>query len=195
MGHTSEGGGGEMVGGAGGSAGGAGGANPGGAGGAGGSGGEDTCEDQGAGELNETIATATLLAGGTDCDILQTAGTIDGPDDVDWYVYVQTDDVLIGCNVNPESDWSVQAGHTLRVCTYVECQVNNESPSTVNCNADSTPSTHDGLAGCCHTLPFNVGIGMTGCPGSEDLLNVYTRIAEPDAPADTCTDYNFTYTF
>jgi hypothetical protein len=178
-----------------GGSGGAGGAGGfGGVGGAGGSGGEDVCLDEGPGEPNETIAEAIELAGGTDCDVLGMAGTIDGPDDVDWYFYVQTDDVL-GCDVNPGVDWAVQSGHTLLVCSYVECQVDEQSPSTVDCNAGSTPDTHDGLDGCCHTLPFDIGIGMFGCSGATDLLNVYTSVEEQDAPADTCADYNLNYTF
>lgn len=172
--------------------GGAGGA--GGVGGAGGQGGVDVCMDEGPGEPNETIAEATQLAGGTDCDVLSMAGTIDGPADVDWYFYVQTDD-LGNCNVNPGVDWAVQAGHSLRVCSYVECQVDNASPNTVDCNAGSTADSHDGLDGCCHTEPFDIGIGLLGCTGSTDLLNVYTSVEEPGAPADTCAAYNLNYTF
>lgn len=160
----------------------------------GGSGGDDGCVDHGVGELNETMETATQLAGGTDCDDLGTAGTIDGPDDVDWYMYVQTGDEF-GCNVNPARDWSVQSGHTLRVCKYVECQVDGMSPDTVDCNDGSTPDTQGGLSGCCHTAPFDVGIGTFGCSGSDDLLNVYTRVDEPDAEPGTCAAYNLNYTF
>lgn len=166
----------------------------GGVGGAGGQGGVDVCPDEGPGEPNESIDAATQLAGGTDCDTLGMAGTIDGPNDVDWYHYVQIDDVG-GCNVNPAVDWAVQSGHTLLVCSYVECQVDNQSPSTVNCNAGATPDTHDGLDGCCHTEPFDIGIGVLGCSGSADLLNVYTSVEEPSAPADTCAGYNLNYTF
>ncbi len=161
---------------------------------AGGGGGEDTCADQGVAEGNETMETATQIAGGSDCDDLSTQGTIDGPDDVDWYLYVQTADEL-GCNVNPARDWAVSAGHTLRVCKYVECQVDGMSPDTVSCNDGSTADTQGGLKGCCHTAPFDVGVGLFGCDGSDDLLNVYTRIDEPDAEPDTCAHYNFNYTF
>lgn len=163
-------------------------------GGEGGQGGVDLCVDEGPGEPNETIAEATELAGGTDCDNLGMAGTIDGPDDVDWYFYVQTGDELT-CDVNPAVDWAVTSGHTLLVCSYVECQVDGQSPSTVNCNAGSTPDTEDGLDGCCHTLPFDVGIGLFGCSGTADLLNVYTSVEEQDPPADACTAYNLNYTF
>jgi hypothetical protein len=159
-----------------------------------GAGGMDVCPDQGQGEANDTMATATQLAGGTDCDELSTQGTIDGPNDVDWYMYVQSDDEMF-CNVNPARDWAVSGGATIRVCKYVECQANNMSPGTVNCNGGSTPDTQGGLDGCCHTEPFDVGIGFTGCSGLTDLLNVYTRIDQPDAPADACTDYNLNYTF
>jgi hypothetical protein len=166
----------------------------GGAGGTGGAGAADTCEDQGLGEPNQTIEDAIQLAGGTDCDTLGIAGTIDGPDDVDWYYYVQTDDVW-NCTVSPGVDWAVTSGHTLRVCSYVECQDDNESPDTVNCHNDSTPDSHDGLDGCCHTEPFDIGIGTWGCAGMTDLLNVFTRVEEQDPPDDACTDYNLNYTF
>lgn len=154
----------------------------------------DSCADQGVGEPNNTKDTATELAGGSDCDELSTMGTIDGSGDVDWYVYVQTGDEA-GCNVNPARDWSVASDHALRVCKYVECQIDGMSPETVDCNDGSTPDTQGGLSGCCHTEPFNVGIGLFGCSGSDDLLNVYTSVEEPDAAPDTCAEYNLNYTF
>jgi hypothetical protein len=137
---------------------------------------------------------ATQLAGGTDCSDLTSSGTIEEADDVDWYVYVQTGDEGT-CNVNPQRDWAVSSGHTLRVCTYVECQVTGESPDTVDCPSQATPDTQGDLQGCCSTEPFDVSIGLFGCDGGDDLLNVYTRIDEPDAEPGTCTQYNFNYTF
>lgn len=161
--------------------------------GAGGS--PSSCNDMGTGESNDTMNTATELAGGSDCDDLSTQGTIDGADDIDWYVYHQTDDEAL-CNVNPARDWSVQAGHTLRVCKFVACQVDGMSPDTVNCNDGSTEATHDGLEGCCDTeAPFDVGIGFWGCEGSTDLVTVYTSVEEVDAEPDACTHYNLNYTF
>lgn len=189
---TTTGGGSTMMG-AGGAAGGPGAGGMTGAGGSG-TGGSDTCVDQGTGEPNETMATATQLAGGSDCDDLSTTGTIDGPDDVDWYLAVQTADEA-GCIVEPGRDWSQAAGHTIRVCKYVECQTNNMSPSSVSCEDGAQEDTHNGLEGCCHTGPFAVDVGLiTACPG-EDILNVYTRIDEPGAPADNCNTYNLNYTF
>jgi hypothetical protein len=159
-----------------------------------GSGGADACADQGPGEMNDTMETATELAGGTDCDTLSMNGTIDGPGDIDWYTYTQSDDETL-CNVKPGRDWAVASGHTILVCKYVACQEDGMSPDTVNCDNGSTPDEHNGLQGCCHTEPFNVGIGLFGCDGSTDLVDVYTRIEEPDAEPDACTDYNLNYTF
>ncbi len=168
-------------------------------GGMGGTGGVDTCPDQGMGEPNNTMATATMLPSGTDCDDSTggTMGTIDGPNDVDWYMYIQTDDVF-GCEVKPGRTWSQQAGSTIRVCKYIECSANNMPPSSVDCEDGSTPDEQGGIMGCCHTEPFQIGIGGAfeeGCPTSNDLLNVYTRVDQPTAPADACTAYNLQYHF
>ncbi len=163
--------------------------------GMGGAGGMGACTDQGPGEANETMATATLLAGGSDCPVLTVAGTLDGPNDVDWYKYVQTDDEL-GCSVNPTRKWSQQAGNTMRVCKYLACADNEQqSPDTVDCNNGSTSDTQGGLDGCCGTTDFDIGVGLFTTSCTDDLLTVYLRIDEPGAPADTCNGYNMNYEF
>jgi hypothetical protein len=164
----------------------------------GGFGGTDTCADQGD-EPNDTMATATQRPGSDDCDdpMLSTSGTIDGPDDVDWFMAIQTDDVA-GCVVEPGRSWSQQGGQPIRVCKYVECSINNMPPSSVDCNDGSTPDEQGGVMGCCGTVPFTVGIGglfESGCPTTNDLLNVWTRIDMPNADPDTCTAYNLNYHF
>lgn len=168
----------------------------GGAGQGGGGGAGSTCEDVGPGELNDTFADATELSGVDDCDNPKSvAGTMDGPDDVDWYFFDQTADVFGICATDPTRTWSQDAGGTIRVCKYVACQT-GDKPS-FDCPDGTTESTSPGpqlLPGCCGTAPFEVG-GVLGldCPGTDDVVTVYLKIDQEDPPEDSCHQYNLAY--
>ena len=164
----------------------------------GGMGGSSTCDDMGPGESNNTEVDATMLSGSDDCDEdpgKTVMGTIDGPTDVDWYFYDQTDDVQVSCKTDPGRTWSQSAGGNMRVCKYVECQEGD--PPDFDCPEGTTEDTSPAARpGCCGTEPFEIG-GLLGlnCSGFEDVVTVYLKIDEQGAAADNCNQYNLNYHF
>ncbi|MFP6683319.1 MAG: hypothetical protein VB934_01340 [Polyangiaceae bacterium] len=153
----------------------------------------DTCVDQGPGEMNDSPAMATQLAGLNDCDDQKknVAGTIDGPNDVDWYFFKQTEDTSF-CSVGPHRDFSQTDGGSLRLCKYVDCQTGD--PPTITCPTGTTQDAGPaGLPGCCGTKPFDVDLGFWGCEGISDLLNIYMRVDDMGSSPSICNNYNINY--
>jgi hypothetical protein len=159
--------------------------------GTGGSG--NSCVDAGPGEPNDSVAMGTQLPGLNDCDdeVKSVSGTIDGPNDVDWYFFKQTEDTAL-CQVGPARDFSQSPGGTLRLCKYVDCQTGD--PPSISCPSGTTEDVGPaGLPGCCGSKGFDVDLGFFGCEGSNDLLNIYMRVDELQPNVNTCNNYNINY--
>lgn len=147
------------------------------------------CTDLGV-EPSETEQTAHNLTGQpiTDCDSAGGSinGTIDGPSDVDWYVYGATDE--LACVVDPARTLQSISGG-IRMCKYFECHL---GPTVVTCPIGTTAeNSPDGRSGCCGTYGFQVDIDCTDS-WSDDAW-VYLRLDQPNAPSNSCNHYAVGY--
>jgi hypothetical protein len=163
------------------SAGGDAGGDQGGAGGSGGAGGA-ACIDTGAGEPNDTEASAVYLGMITDEDRMGGAitGVLMNAADVDWYTYNGTD-VSAGL-VDPER---VFDGNTMRVCKFAECI--DGGPTDIICHDATSATSPSGRPGCCATQTFWMEVD---CSTSDDDARIYIRV---DQPTNDCTSYSITY--
>jgi len=132
-------------------------------------------------------------------------GLIAGPDDVDWYRYSGTDDLIYV--VDPFRGFTVE-GDSLRVCAYYECTSGTAklgeqiTPHTCPTGTEAV-SSNGGRPGCC-TLPGTTEFGFEippddigiVCDGTilYDNMYVYLRVDAYDgAAADTCEPYTLAY--
>lgn len=160
-----------------------GGVGGGGVGGSAGAGGAP-CDDQGAGEPNETEATAAFLETITDDDDTggTLSGTLIGPGDIDWYWYSGVDIALY--SVNPTRTFSDGLG---RVCKFAQCA--SGGATEVTClDGATTAQSPTGRPGCCDIGTFGMEID---CPGtSDDDATVYIRV---DQSSSDCVAYSIDY--
>ncbi len=114
-------------------------------------------------------------------------GTLDGPDDVDWYRYTGDDDIL--SNVDPAR--FVKATGGLRLCKFAECEGGIED-TDFECPAETEAATSPlGRPGCC--APAGIVLGDANCTGVlEDNMQVFMRV---DQAQDACTAYELIYHF
>jgi len=138
-------------------------------------------------EPNDEEAMPTLLGeiSDDDDDGGSIFGTLDGPDDVDWYRYTGDDDIL--SNVDPAR--FVKATGGLRLCKFAECEGGIED-TDFECPAETEAATSPlGRPGCC--APAGVVLGDANCTGVlEDNMQVFMRV---DQAEDACTAYELIY--
>ncbi len=146
------------------------------------------CSDQIISEPNESLAAAWKMTEdkvddcASDSDPIRESGTIAGANDVDWFWYEGADG--FGPCIDPGRSL-VQSGTGLRICKFLECLVGNE---TFDCPAGTSVAQEDGRDGCCGTQDFD--LADLDCSGTlDDAANVYIRIDQPGATADTCNAY------
>ena len=140
-------------------------------------------------EPNDEEAMPTLLGeiSDDDDDGGSIFGTLDGPDDVDWYRYTGDDDIL--SNVDPAR--FVKATGGLRLCKFAECEGGIED-TDFECPAETEAATSPlGRPGCC--APAGIVLGDANCLGVlEDNMQVFMRV---DQAEDACTAYELIYHF
>lgn len=151
-----------------------------------GAGGAD-CVDTGLGEPdNGTEATAHRITGSCkDGDVGKVYGVLDGPDDVDWFVYTGQD--KYNCKVNPTHGVEADAGQ-LRLCVFAECI---EAEVEVSCPTEAQPEVSPaGRQGCCASKTFELGLNCKGT--TADDANIYIRVDDPTGEA-ICPSYTVSY--
>ncbi len=140
-------------------------------------------------EPNDEEAMPTLLGeiSDDDDDGGSIFGTLDGPDDVDWYRYTGDDDIL--SNVDPAR--FVKATGGLRLCKFAECE-GGIADTDFECPAETEAATSPlGRPGCC--APAGIVLGDANCTGVlEDNMQVFMRV---DQAEDACTAYELIYHF
>jgi len=112
-------------------------------------------------------------------------GTLDGPDDVDWYRYTGDDDIL--SNVDPAR--FVKTSSPLRLCKFAECE-GGVDETEFECPAETEPATSPlGRPGCC--APMGIALGDANCTGVlEDNMQVFMRVDQGEA---ACIAYELIY--
>jgi hypothetical protein len=148
------------------------------------------CSDIGGGEPNNGEANAFQLTTQaiSDCNSAGGTfwGTINGPTDVDWYIYEGSD--TFSCVVDPTRSASALEA-PVRMCKFFECK---SGQANITCPSGTTAETSpDGRNGCCGTTGFSVDLDCTGT--SSDDAFVFVRIDQPGAPSGTCNHYSSTY--
>lgn len=148
------------------------------------------CDDTGPSEPgNDTRAGAHSFGtiGDSDSDGGSIAGVIASMNDVDWYMYVGSDD--FGSIVDPTRSL---VGPGLEICKFLECI---EGDADFTCPSNTTPDTVDGLPGCCWSGAAEVAISGFNCDGTfvDDDARVFMRIRQ--AGADDCEPYTLSYHF
>jgi hypothetical protein len=149
---------------------------------------DDECFDDGEGEpANDAEGGAVDLGTIDDCNWNGSAivGTLDGADDVDWYVY--TGDDVAGCSVEPQRTISMGA----RLCKFFECvsgDVEFDCP-----NGTKAASSPQGLPGCCADEPGQaIQMDDLNCTWTiDDDVVVYMRVDNPDGLA--CVSYGIDF--
>lgn len=138
-------------------------------------------------EPNDEEAMPTLLGeiSDDDDDGGSIFGTLDGPDDVDWYRYTGDDDIL--SNVDPAR--FVKSTGGVRLCKFAECEGGIED-TEFECPAETEAATSpSGRPGCC--APAGIVLGDANCTGVlEDNMQVFMRV---DQAQDACTAYELIY--
>lgn len=114
-------------------------------------------------------------------------GTLEGPDDVDWYRYTGNDTVL--GNVDPARFVMANAG--LRICKFAECEGGVEV-TEFDCPAETEAATSpEGRPGCC--APMGIALADANCTGGlDDTMQVFLRVDQAEA---ACVDYELIYHF
>lgn len=114
-------------------------------------------------------------------------GTLNGPEDVDWYRYTGDDDAF--SFVDPSRFVDATAG--VRFCKFAECENgldNTEFPCPDGTEQATSPA---GRPGCC--APLGMEIGDANCSGVvEDNMFIYMRV---DQGEEACVDYQLIYHF
>lgn len=112
-------------------------------------------------------------------------GTLDGPDDIDWYRY-SGNDTLLG-NVDPAR--FVKANGHLRLCKFAECE-GGVGVTEFDCPAETEAATSPaGRPGCC--APTGIPLGDANCTGGiDDDMQVFIRL---DQAEQACVDYELLY--
>lgn len=140
-------------------------------------------------EPNDDEAMPTLLGEINDNDGNGSSifGTLDGPDDVDWYRYTGDDDIT--GNVDPAR--FVDANAIVRLCKFAECE-NGLEHTEFDCPPETEVATSPlGRPGCCAAQ--GVALGDANCTGVlEDNMDVYMRVDQGGA---ACVDYELIYHF
>lgn len=138
-------------------------------------------------EPNDDEAMPTLLGeiSDDDDDGGSIFGTLDGPDDVDWYRYTGDDDIL--SNVDPAR--FVKATGAVRLCKFAECEGGVED-TDFECPVETEAATSPlGRPGCCAAA--GIALGDANCTGViEDNMQVFMRV---DQAQDACTAYELIY--
>jgi hypothetical protein len=138
-----------------------------------------------ASESNNTQSSAVQLGTITDDDDDGGAvcGVLDGPDDVDWYVFGGEDKVLHV--VNPTR--SLSANANAKLCVYARC-VN--SGTSVACFGESKDTAPQGQLGCCS---FGKVTPTIECDGLDDSATIWIKVENSDALQ--CVEYELEYHF
>ena len=143
----------------------------------------DLCMDVGF-EPNDNTVEAEFLDRDPpfDCDGFQISapGTLDGPDDEDWFAIPSADTDATGCNHYANIDIP-----DARVCVFVECPV-GDSP-TSSC-VEGTLESVDGIPGCCSNT--SAGTLQIECSaGASTAVTTYVRVDQ----GSVCENYNAVY--
>lgn len=140
-------------------------------------------------EPNDEETAPTLLGevGDNDDNGGSIFGTLDSPDDVDWYRYNGNDTVL--GNVDPAR--FVKSDGGVRLCKFAECDSGIDN-TEFECPAETEPATSPaGRPGCC--APMGIALDDANCSGSlDDDMQVYLRV---DSGGQACVDYELIYHF
>jgi len=138
-----------------------------------------------ASESNNTQSSAVQLGtiSDNDDDGGAVCGVLDGPDDVDWYVYGGEDKPLYV--VNPTRYLSASAN--AKLCVYARC-VN--SGTSVACFGESKDTAPQGQLGCCS---FGKVTPTIECDGLDDSATIWIKVDNSDALQ--CVEYELDYHF
>ena len=111
-----------------------------------------------------------------------------GDADTDWFRF-SCDDPFTSSS-EPNIDVTVPEG--TRTCLFLDCLQGGNPFFTCPDGTEDANAPIDNLPGCCITDSGAFEISTYMCPdSSEDAVNVYLRVE--DGPAETCSDYDFTY--
>lgn len=113
-------------------------------------------------------------------------GTLDGPDDEDWFTYHTVDGFTSA--VNPSRELVFNG--SLRVCTYFTCD-NEPMETTVTCPAGTdAANSSGGWPGCCvDGGPIEITPDCTGIT-DDDSGTVYIQLLTDEA---ACVEYTLNY--
>lgn len=146
-------------------------------------------------EPNDDMVAPHGLGGISDGDSYP-AGTLEGSiypeDDVDWFVYVDSDD--FGSSIFPRAQLQdVPSGSDYDLCLFVRCQ--DGSTPSVDCTAGAREDA-GGLRGCCSrnggSADENVRVDHD-CDATDDTADVLVRITKADGPPVCDTLYTLLY--
>lgn len=137
-------------------------------------------------ESNNTEENAADLGdiGDADDDGGTLTAVLDGPEDVDWFFYDGSDDIV--SSVDPTRTLTTVGG--LRLCKYAEC-VNGLLETEVTCPEGTAMATSpDNRPGCCGDDGFEVELNCQGVVS--DDARVYLRV---DQAQQECVQYTLDY--
>lgn len=164
---------------------------------------DDQCGDGGcagtpildAFESNDTRASAHRLPEVSDRDPFTEAEVLNAtifPDaDVDWFVYLDTDN-LIG-SIFPRVELrDIPAGSNYDLCVFIDCESEFDS---VDCEF-GTEQTRDGLTGCCSASDGNADEIIRidhNCRGTNDSADVFVEVVRVSGTASCEAPYSLKY--
>ncbi|MCA9634493.1 MAG: hypothetical protein KC420_00475 [Myxococcales bacterium] len=138
------------------------------------------------GEPNDSQASAYSLGTITDDDAdgSYVCATLDGPDDVDWFVYNGEDKPFNVVNPTRQLSANAQA----RLCVYAQCVGN--SGTYVSCVGETKDTAPQGQLGCCSYGSVTPGIE---CDGLDDSATIWIKVENQNALE--CVEYQLSYHF
>lgn len=146
------------------------------------------CDDEPHEPNDDPFEPAMLLDLSDDDDPVLEVSQLAGDVDVDWFRYSCDDPVL--SSSEPNIDFVLPEG--ARACLFLDCLQGGNPFFTCPDGTEAENAPLDNMPGCCVTDTAAFEISTYMCPdSSEDAVNVYLRIE--DGPAETCSDYSFTY--
>lgn len=151
--------------------------------GGGGTGGMSTCS---ADEAGNGVEQATDLGLSTACDSAggTVAGTIEAPEDEDWFVYVGSDSL---CDTDPGV---VSGNPSVTLCEYFEC-IDGTTPAFTCPRGTASSTASNGAAGCCGTTGNTFLVGDLACPSGE--IRVWLRLLTDSL--EGCVGYSIMWHF
>jgi hypothetical protein len=109
------------------------------------------------------------------------SGTLDGPDDEDWFVVPSLDTDMVGCTHGANVTIP-----DVRVCVFVACSLGDAPISS--CLDGEAATSPEGLPGCCSTI--TAGTMQIECsPGASTSVDAYVRVDR----GSVCDEYDALY--